>query len=90
MREPSPGYVENLLRFLHHGLSFGLNTAAQLQPALYRKYEALERHIGHTLSPSRALAPPHEYRYNVTRQSLGSYGLPHPRRGEVYPFAVDL
>ena len=30
-----------------------LRTAAQLQPDLYRKYEALERRIGHTLSPSR-------------------------------------
>ena len=30
-----------------------LRTAAQLQPDLYRKYAALERRIGHTLSPSR-------------------------------------
>ena len=29
-----------------------LHTAAQLQPALYRRYLALERRIGHTLSPS--------------------------------------
>ena len=29
-----------------------LHTAAQLQPALYQRYIALERRIGHTLSPS--------------------------------------
>ena len=29
-----------------------LHTAARLQPALYRRYIALERRIGHTLSPS--------------------------------------
>ena len=29
-----------------------LRTAAQLQPALFRAYAALERRIGHTLSPS--------------------------------------
>ncbi len=29
-----------------------LRTAAQLQPALCRTYAALERRIGHTLSPS--------------------------------------
>ena len=29
-----------------------LYTAAQLQPALYRRYVSLEERIGHTLSPS--------------------------------------
>ena len=29
-----------------------LHTAAQLQPALYRRYVGLEGRIGHTLSPS--------------------------------------
>ena len=34
-----------------------LRTGAQLQPDLYRKYEALERRIGDALSPSRVPLP---------------------------------
>ena len=34
-----------------------LRTAARLRPALYREYVALERRIGHTLSPSRQSLP---------------------------------
>ena len=34
-----------------------LRTAAQLQPALYRRYVAIERRIGHTLSPTRVPLP---------------------------------
>ena len=34
-----------------------LRTAPQLQPALYRTYAALERRIGHTLSPSGVPLP---------------------------------
>ena len=34
-----------------------LRTAAQLQPALYARYVALERRIDHTLSPTRVPLP---------------------------------
>ena len=34
-----------------------LRRAAELRPALYRQYVALERRIGHTLSPSRMPLP---------------------------------
>ena len=34
-----------------------LRTAAQLQPALYRRYVAIERRIGHTLSPTKVPLP---------------------------------
>ena len=34
-----------------------LRTAERLRPALYRRYAALERRIGHTLSPSRIPLP---------------------------------
>ena len=34
-----------------------LSTAARLQPALYAQYAALERRIGHTLSPSGVPLP---------------------------------
>ena len=34
-----------------------LRTAAQLQPALYARYVALEKRIGHTLSPTRVPLP---------------------------------
>ena len=34
-----------------------LRRATELRPGLYRVYAALERHIGHTLSPARVPLP---------------------------------
>ena len=54
---PHPAYLQGMSRmsfvFCSMASRSDLRTAAQLQPDLYRKYAALERRIGHTLSPSR-------------------------------------
>ena len=54
---PHPAYLQGMSRmscvFCIMASRSDLRTAAQLQPDLYRRYAALERRIGHTLSPSR-------------------------------------
>ena len=58
---PHPAYLQGMSRmscvFRIMASRSDLRTAAQLQPDLYRKYAALERPIGHTLSPSRVRLP---------------------------------
>ena len=54
---PRPAYLQGMSRmscvFCIMASRSDLRTAAQLQPDLYRRYAALEKRIGHTLSPSR-------------------------------------
>ena len=58
---PHPAYLQGMSRmscvFCIMASRSDLRTAAQLQPDLYRRYAALERRIGHTLSPSRIPLP---------------------------------
>ena len=56
-QSPHPAYLQGMSRmscvFCIMASRSDLRTAAQLQQDLYRRYAALERRIGHTLSPSR-------------------------------------
>lgn len=58
---PHPAYAMGMSRlscvFCIMASRADLRTAARLQPALYRTYAALERRIGHTLSPSGVPLP---------------------------------
>ncbi len=51
------GHVQALLRLLHHGLARRSPHRRAALPALYAQYAALERRIGHTLSPSGVPLP---------------------------------
>ena len=77
-----------------------LRTAAQLQPALYRRYVELEERIGHTLSPSgrplpavtgvpvRPTAPP-PFRAPPTRPSERDLSDTSPVRPPRAPLRIE-
>ena len=60
-QSPHPAYAMGMSRlscvFCIMASRADLRTAARLQPALYAHYAALERRIGHTLSPSGVPLP---------------------------------
>ena len=60
-QSPHPAYAMGMSRlscvFCIMASRADLRTAARLQPALYARYAEIERHIGHTLSPSDVPLP---------------------------------
>lgn len=60
-QEPHPVYAQGMTRlscrFCIMASTADLTTAARLSPDLYRRYVALERRIGFTMSPSRKTLP---------------------------------